>query len=87
MSYFDCLPTINALRLLLTVPWIGLKFVIVVLPDHTHFFIGQFMRVWYLSHKRSSKDQTRLHFGPVSPEPLQITLKRKDVDEDSSQIL
>ena len=58
-------------------PWVGLKCVIVVLPDHTHLlFIGQFMRVWYLSHKRTSKDQKRLHIGAVSPEPLQIAVKR-----------
>ena len=43
--------------------------------------------VWYLSHKRTSKDQTRLHIGAVSPEPLQITVKRMDVDEGSGQIL
>ena len=43
--------------------------------------------VWYLSHKRTSKDQTRLHIGAVSPEPLQITVKRRDVDEGSGQIL
>ena len=88
MSYFNWLPTINVLRLLLVVPWVGLKCEIVVFPDHTHLlFIGQFMRVWYLSHKRTSKDQTRLHIGAVSPEPLQITVKRKYADEGSGQIL
>ena len=76
MSYFNCLPTINVLLLLLMVPWVGLKCVILVLPDHTHiFFIGQLMRVWYLSHKRASKDQTKLHIGAVSQEHLQIALK------------
>ena len=67
-------------------PWVGLKCVIVVLPDHTQLlFIGQFMRVWYLSHKRTSKDQKRLHIGAVSPGPLQIAVKRRDVDEGSGQ--
>ena len=28
------------LWLFLTVPWVGLQCVIVVLPDHTHFFVG-----------------------------------------------
>ena len=51
-----CLPTINVLRLFLTVPWIGLKCVIVVFPDHTHsLFMGHFIRVWYLSHNRTKK--------------------------------
>ena len=59
-------------------PCVELKCVIAVLPDHTHLlFIGQFMRVWYISHKRTSKDQTRLHIGAVSPEPLQNRSKKK----------
>ena len=67
--------------------WVGLKCVIVVIPDHTHLlFIGQFLRVWYLSHKRTSKDQTRLHVGAVSPEPLQIAVKRRDVDVGSGKL-
>ena len=34
-----CLSTISVLWLFLTVPWIGLKYVIVIIPDHTclHF--------------------------------------------------
>ena len=28
--------TINVLWLLFTVPWVGLQYVIVVFPDHTH---------------------------------------------------
>ena len=61
-----------------------------VLPDHTHsLFIGQFMRVWYLSHKRyqTGKDQMRLQNCAVSPEALGIALKRKDVDDGSGPIL
>ena len=88
MSYFNCLTTITVLRLLLTVPWVGLKCVILVLPDQIHFlFICQFLRVWYISHKRTSKDQTSLHIGAVSPEPLKIALKRRDVDEGSSNFI
>ena len=33
---FGCLLTVNILWLFLTVPWVGLQFVIVVFPDHTH---------------------------------------------------
>ena len=72
-----CFPTISVLWLFLMVPWIGLKCVIVVLPDHTHsLFMGHFIRVWYISHNRAEKDQTRLHICTISPEPLKIALKR-----------
>ena len=55
IPYFNFLPTINALWLLLVVPWVGLKCVIVGLPDHTHLrIIGKFMRIRYLLHKRTS---------------------------------
>ena len=33
---FGCLVTVNVLWFFLTVPWVGLKFVIVVFPNHTH---------------------------------------------------
>ena len=33
---FGCLFTVNVLYLSLTVSWIGLQFVIMVFPDHTH---------------------------------------------------
>ena len=33
---FGCLVTVNAIWLFLTVPWVGLQFVIVVYSDHTH---------------------------------------------------
>ena len=32
----ECLVAVDVLRLFLTVPWVGLQFVIVVFPDHTH---------------------------------------------------
>ena len=90
MPYFNCLPTISVLWLFLTVSWVDLKCVIVVLPDHTgSLFMGQFMRVWYLSHKRyqTGNDQTRLQICAVSPEALGIALKRRDVDDGSGPIL
>ena len=34
-----CIITIAVLWLFLTVPWVGLQYVIVVFPDHTHFLI------------------------------------------------
>ena len=36
---YRCIVTINVLWLFLTWPWIGLQYVIVVFPDHTHFLI------------------------------------------------
>ena len=33
---YRCIVTLNVLWLFLTVPWVGLQYVIVVLPDHTH---------------------------------------------------
>ena len=44
-------------------------------------FIGHFKKVWYYWHVRATKDQAGQHICVVSPEPLQITLKRRDVDE------
>ena len=37
LSYI-CIVTLNALWLVLTVPWVGLQCVIVVFPDHAHLF-------------------------------------------------
>ena len=34
---YRCIVTINVLWLYVTVPWVGLQYVIVVFPDHTHF--------------------------------------------------
>ena len=31
-----CFVTVNVLWLFLTMPWVGLQYVIVVFPDHTH---------------------------------------------------
>ena len=40
---YRCNVTIHVLWLLLTVPWIGLQYVIVVFPDHTHFLYFKFI--------------------------------------------
>ena len=49
-------------------------------------FIGQFKRIWHKWHLRAAKDQARQHIHAALPEPLQITLKRKDIDEGLGQI-
>ena len=36
LLYFGCRVIVNVLWLFLTVTWVGLQFVIVVFPDHTH---------------------------------------------------
>ena len=36
---YKCFVTMNVLWLFLTVPWVGLQYVVVVFLDHTHFFI------------------------------------------------
>ena len=42
MSY-RCIVTINVLWLFLTVSWVGLQYVIVVFPDHTHARIQELL--------------------------------------------
>ena len=37
---YRCIVTIKVLWLFLMVLWVGLQYVIVVFPDHTHFLIG-----------------------------------------------
>ena len=37
---YGCLVTVSALWLFLTVPWVVLRCVIVVFPDHTHLHFG-----------------------------------------------
>ena len=37
-SSYECLVTVIILWIFLTVPWVGLQCVIVVFPDHTHYF-------------------------------------------------
>ena len=49
-------------------------------------FIGQFKKGWYLTHMRAAANQARLHIYAVSPEALQIALKRRDVDEGSVKL-
>ena len=38
---YRCIVTISVLQLFLTGPWVGLLYVIVVFPDHTHLLFGQ----------------------------------------------
>ena len=37
---YGCIVTINVLWLSLTVPWVGLQYMIVVFPDHTRLLFG-----------------------------------------------
>ena len=37
---YRCIVTINVLWLFLTEQWVGLQYMIVVFPDHTHFLYG-----------------------------------------------
>ena len=37
---YRCIVTINVLWLFLMVPWVGLLYVIVVFPDHTHLLFA-----------------------------------------------
>ena len=39
---YRCIATINVLWLFFALRWVGLQCVIVVFPDHTHFFIALF---------------------------------------------
>ena len=44
--------------LFLTLPWVGLQFVIVVIPDHTHLLF------WYQVFKHKMKFQIVLYISP-----------------------
>ena len=62
MSYFNCLPTVNVLWLFLTVPWVGLKCAIVVLPDHTHllFYMPVHEVKFYRTDQESLCEQRKI---------------------------
>ena len=38
---YRCIVTIHVLWLFLTVPWVGLQYVTVVFPDHTHLLFTE----------------------------------------------
>ena len=42
---YRCLDTVNVTWLLLTVPWVGLRCVILVFLDHIHFFGGSNLQI------------------------------------------
>ena len=37
LSSYRCIVTVNVLWLFLAVTWVGLQYVIVIFPDHTHY--------------------------------------------------
>ena len=53
---YGCLVTVNVLWLFLSVPWVGLQFVIVVFPDYTHLLFAICMSLQYLSVEIISSD-------------------------------
>ena len=48
---YRCIITINVLWLFLTVPWVGLQYVIVVFPDHTNFFTVSWFTTFSAIHQ------------------------------------
>ena len=52
-----------------------------------NFFLYQFIWFSYLSHMRAGKDKASMHIRTVSSEPSLIALERRDIDEDSGQIV
>ena len=48
---YECLVTVNALWLFLAVPWVGLRCVIVVFPDHTHLLFDELQSSFLLPCK------------------------------------
>ena len=50
---YRCIVTISGMWLFLTVPWVGLQYVIVVFPDHTHLL--------FVCPKRASSRQNILY--------------------------
>ena len=40
LLFYRCIDTVNVMWLFLTVPWVGLKCVIVVFSDHTHLLFA-----------------------------------------------
>ena len=38
---YKCIATVNVLWLFLMVPWVGLQYVMVVFPDHTHLLFNE----------------------------------------------
>ena len=48
---YRCTVTKNVLWLFLTVPWVGLQYVIMVFPDNTHLLINALNRLVFLKMK------------------------------------
>ena len=43
---YRCIVAINVLWLFLTVPWVGLQYVFLVFPDHTHLLFVTVSALW-----------------------------------------
>ena len=53
---YRCIVTINILWFFLTVPWIGLQYVIVVFPDHTHLLLHEAHHHFWLHKSAAPSD-------------------------------
>ena len=56
---YRCIVTINVLWLFLTLPWVGLLFVIVVFPDHTHLLFNTLISDWKDSKQKKSVSDSK----------------------------
>ena len=67
----------------------GAFLVVLFAPDgylnHMKLYLGQHMRLWYLSHRRQAKAQASLCIRAVSPEPSLFAHISTGVDEGSDQ--
>ena len=63
---YRCIVTINVLWLFLTVPWVGLQYVIVIFPDNTHFLII-FFDLKIVSEYDQEIPQSQTADNPVAP--------------------
>ena len=48
LSLYRCFVTLNVMCLFLVMPWVGLQYVTVVFPDHTHILFEFFKMFYYL---------------------------------------
>ena len=62
---YRCIVTINVIWLFLTVPWVGLQYVIVLFTDHTHLFfetigVSDSLLLWFKNYLADQKQRVVL---------------------------
>ena len=65
---FECRVTVTVMKLFLTVPWVGLQFVIVVFSNHSHLLLTNFiLYVWEQETLRQycTNSHVRLSLSPA----------------------